>query len=174
MKPDQINIINQRNNEKITLESCINGPEGILLQNFDPGKIPVRFNATKGVNQVGDTKQSVDFEVRTVTIEAAIIAQEGQMIIDYYKSILDRLCNPQDDLLITVLGNEKSREIIGSADGTVVYSVDYRTSNSNILSFKLSFDCFNPYFRNTKEMTVKVETWEGGIEFPLEFIPRWN
>jgi len=46
----KIDIINQRTNNSISLDSYIYGM-GVLITSFLPGNVPATFNKVKGINQ---------------------------------------------------------------------------------------------------------------------------
>ena len=157
MKPDNVFIKNLRNGESFATYPIIE-TSGVLLQNFDPGAVPASFTAAKGVGQDGQTLQNVNIDPRFVVVEAAIIGSQYNTI-DEIKKQIDHIINPKDEILIRTLKNGEYREINGYPDGTVQYSTDYQTSNDHLLSFKIEFQCFDPYFRDKNGDNIKIETW---------------
>lgn len=162
----RIDIVNKRTDKSVTLESYVYG-NGVLITYFSPGNIPTTFNKVKGVNQYGSSLLNSTVEERSVELEAIILGNDKVEIQSLQRSI-DDVLNPLDELIIRCTDENINKEIIGSLDGTPIYSKDYKTNNDYGLSFKVSFECFNPFWREQNEIVCNIETWEGGIEFELE------
>lgn len=163
-----IDIINKRSEKAITLEANVFN-SGILITNFSQGNIPGTFNKIKGINQHGSSLLSTKIEEREMFIEAIILAEDRRGI-DIIKIGIDEVINPLDKLLIKYSDGDIKKEIIASADATPNYSTNYKTNNENCLAFKVSFECFNPFWMDQEETIMQIETWEGGFEFEFELI----
>ncbi len=162
----RIDIINKRTNNSITLESYVYS-NGILITYFNPGNIEGVFNKIKGVGQYGSSLMSSTLEDRQIEIGAVILADD-KVEINTIKRNIDDVLNPLDTLVIKYYDEGISKQIESSPDASPLYSTDYKTNNSSALEFKVSFECFNPFWMDQEETILNVETWEGGFEFEFE------
>lgn len=165
----QINIINKRTNKIMNLSSYIYS-SGILVTKFDPGKVPASFNKNKAIGQHGYTLQSTTLEDREVNIEATIIAND-KVERDTMKREIDDILNPLDSLLIKYDDSGISKEIECSIEETPDYSTEFKTNNDYFLGFKISFECFKPFWVDQKQTVLNIETWQDGFEFEFELLP---
>ncbi|MBB6622230.1 phage distal tail protein [Clostridium gasigenes] len=161
-----IDIINKRTNKQVTLESYVY-ESGVLITSFSQGNIPATFNKVKGVNQYGSSLLSSSLEERNIEIQAIILGNDRMEVQSLQRNI-DDVLNPLDELIIKCTDKSINKEITGNLDGTPIYSEDYKTNNDYSLSFKASFECFNPFWRDQNETAYNIETWEDGVEFELE------
>lgn len=164
----KIEIINMRTNESISMDSYIFG-EGVLITEFNPGSIPATFNKVKGVNQNGVFRLTTTLEERQMEL-TAIILNSSRVEIEAVKSKIDDVLNPADDLKLKYTNDNIAKECICAADSTVQYSIENILNSESALEFKVSFECFNPFWTDQVETILNVETWEGGFEFDFEIL----
>lgn len=163
----KIDIINKRTNNSLTLESYVYS-SGVLITNFYPGNIPGLFNKVKGIGQYGSSLLSSTLEERTPIDVNAIILAEDRVEISTIKKNIDEILNPLDKVIIKYSDEGINKQIECSPDATPLYSTDYKTNNETALAFKVSFECFNPFWVDQEETILNVETWKDGFEFEFE------
>ncbi|MEF9953424.1 MAG: phage tail family protein [Peptostreptococcaceae bacterium] len=161
-----IQILNTVNNSNILLETNIKDT-GIVLTHFKDNQLSGEFNKVKGINQNGSTLNSALLGERDIDVEGVIVANNREQI-EVIKRMMILTLNPLNDVIITYSDGIVNKEITGRASFVPRFSSDYKLNNNYLLGFNLSFDCFNPYWRDTEDTVINIGTWISNFEFPFE------
>lgn len=164
----KITIVNTRTDESISMDSYVFG-EGVLVTEFDPGSIPATFNKIKGVNQNGVFRTETTLEPRPMEL-TAIILNSSRASIEAVKSQIDNVLNPLDELKFLYTSENIIKECLCAVGSTPKYAVENILNSNEALEFKVSFECFNPFWMDQTETVLNVETWEDGFEFEFELV----
>lgn len=161
-----IELINKENNLSIVIESFVRGT-GVLLTAFEDGAIQGEFSKFKGVNQHGQSINSVSLSEKPINAEGIILADDRSQI-EVLKKQLVRILNPLQDVLLKYNEDYVNKEIVIRAEEIPKFSTDYNTNNENALAFKCSLNAAYPFWQDQNENVTNIETWEGGLEFEFE------
>lgn len=158
-----IQVINLKNNKKITLESYING-NGILCTIFEDTQPKADFQKSKGFGQQGQSINHVSLTEREINIEGLVIG-DNLTQTEVLKRQVVSIFNPLDDLLLKYTDNNVNKEIIVKAENVPIFSMDINTKN--LKKFTVTLDAPYPLWQDQEETIVNVETWESKFEFPF-------
>ncbi len=133
-----------------------------ILKSVDWGPIPGTHHSYKYVNQVGVSITSTTLEVRPITIDGWIVA-DNETHMSELKKNLNSFINPQESIDL----HYKDYIISFVPDESVRYSISAAENNEIFSKFQIKGSCPNPLFSDIFESSsVFVETTPS-FHFPL-------
>lgn len=159
-----INARNLNNNKQIDIKSDVN-VNGIVCTNFVDYQSKGEFEKFKGVNQIGQSINSVSLSDRDLLLEG-IVVSENLTQIETFKRQLVLVFNPLDDVCLKYTDDVTEKEIIVRAISSPIFSSDIYTNN--LRKFMINLNAYNPLWKDQFDTLINVETWESNFEFPFE------
>ncbi|KMT21600.1 phage distal tail protein [Clostridium cylindrosporum] len=161
-----IAIINEIKKNYVTINTYLKGDTGIVLTSFEDNQLKGEVSTVKGINQYGTTITTTTLGNRDIDMQGVIIANNRKEI-EIIKRDLIATLNPLDDIVIKYTDDNINKEIQARASSVPMFDSNYKLNSECLLGFKVSFDCYSPFWQDTEKTIVNIGTWLDKFEFPF-------